>query len=164
MNLKANPDLPLPYLKLASAFIDINQLGEAEKLVNQASLTFFNNEAEQLEYTWLQAELAYAKGNLSEAVQFGRQAIDEVQGQGMNGAGTLGKTMYVPLMFRRQAIGREIVPQLTVIPMTDLWGIRMNKLVEWLHKAGRDDLADQYHSELVHIIPDIEQVLKTIQK
>ncbi len=67
--------------------------------------------------------------------------------------------MYVPLMYRRPAISMELVPQLTLIRFTDLWGKRMISLAGWYKTLGYDHDYQRLMDEVEQYIPDYKKLL-----
>jgi tetratricopeptide (TPR) repeat protein/O-antigen ligase len=154
--LKADPQQISSYNALAERYLQENHLDEAEHMLNQASLMYSFWPEDVLETTWLKAELAADRGNLQEAVLQGQYVMDHYLLQGLYGPGSFGQIRYANIMFRRPAMAMEMIPQVTLVPLTGRWGTRMARLAEWYDQVGDTAKAEKVRSELIHFIPDYQ--------
>jgi len=143
-----------PFLKLADAYLNLDRLDEAGRILTLAELAV-PGENDPLEYHWLKARLAAQQGNLFLAVKEGQAALDGYRVQGIFGPGTYGSLLYAPLMFRRPEMAMEVVPQFNWIPLPDVWAMRAQQLAGWLSIVGEDDLASALMLEINRKVPDL---------
>jgi len=158
-NLLANQGYSIPYIQLAERYILMSRFDEAEKLVEQASLAYFNNEEERLELSWERAQLAARRGDLQKAIQNAQAVREGYLHQGAFGPGSYGLTVYAQLIFRRPAMQMDFVPQMTLL-IPDVWGSRMLQLVEWYQMAGDNGKAEELMVDIKRNIPDFEYMLR----
>jgi tetratricopeptide (TPR) repeat protein len=144
----------IDFLSPVETLLAANKIDEADRLVSLAGLAYFNNNEERLEYQWMQAALAARKGNLTQAVQLGEQALDGYRHQGAFGPGTYGQTVYASQLFHSFAVKDDYVPQMTLIVLTDTWGQREEQLISWYRQLGNTQRAAQLTTELTKYIPD----------
>jgi O-antigen ligase/tetratricopeptide (TPR) repeat protein len=145
-----------PYIDLASAYLVANRVDEAERQLSLSALAVDKGQ-DALDRAWLQAEIAAKKGKMEDALRLGEKVLQDYQSQGVYGPGTLGTSLYVQLMFRRPAMAMELVPQLEVIPLPDVWGNRMAQLSVWYREIGKKNQSDTLDNELKKLIPDLIQ-------
>jgi tetratricopeptide (TPR) repeat protein/O-antigen ligase len=145
------------YIGLATLYIEQNRPEAARELLDTASMVYFSTGKEQIEYSWLQAELSAADGNYQDAVLQGQKAVDGYLFQGIYGPGSYGTLIYAPLMFRRPAASLEFVPQLTRIMITDRVGEWMLKLRSWYLETGEIQKADEIYRQVQYYIPDSQK-------
>jgi tetratricopeptide (TPR) repeat protein len=149
----AHSESALTYARLAEVYVRAGRLSEAERLLQRAELTYAGS-AEKLEIWWVRAALAAAQGNGAEAVRLGEKAFAGYRDQSIFGPGTFGDPSYGPFLFRREAMALDMVPQLTVIRLTDPWAARMVTLGDWRAALGDDAGADAVYREVLEHVPD----------
>jgi tetratricopeptide (TPR) repeat protein len=152
----ANPNVAATALRLAERYLQLRQLDEAAKFLQEADLSFYERSEDRLEYLWLSADLAALEGNYPQAIQLAERSLDGWRNQGVNGPGSLGTYLYAQLMFRRPAMSMEMVPQLQAAPLTDRWGQRVLSLLDWLLKAGDMSKACTWFHFLNENVPDLQ--------
>lgn len=157
--IEKNPSVALPYIKLAMIYLNERKLEEVGPLLSKAELAYFSRGEEKLELRWAQAEFLAAQGEYIKSVELGEAAIDGFRQQGSYGPGTYGEGMYVPLMYRRPAMSMELVPQLTLIRFTDLWGKRIISLADWYKALGYENDYQRLMDEVERYIPDYKEYL-----
>ena len=120
-----------PYLKLIQAYLEVSDYENAQKMINIAKLTYFNNEEQRLELQWYQAELLAASGDYSNAYTIGEETLHAYKMQGIFGHGTFGKLNYAVLMFRRPEIKNDMTSYMTKLPSEECWDEREITLNTW---------------------------------
>lgn len=152
----SNSGMLKPYLNLVTALLKENRLEEVDRLLKQANMAYSSQNEWRLELQWLKAELHAARGDYKQAIKIGEEVLDQYKVRGIYGPGSLGNPTYALFMFRRPALNIDLVPQMTTIPVTDLWGERMLMLSEWYGKERETKRADEVKEILNMYIPDFK--------
>jgi len=152
----ANPNVASTALRLAERYLQLRQLDEAARFLQEADLSFYERSEDRLEYLWLSADLAALEGNYPQAIQLAERSLDGWRNQGVNGPGSLGTYLYAQLMFRRPAMSMEMVPQMATIPLPDRWGQRVLSLLDWFLQTGDMSKACTWFHFLKENVPDLQ--------
>lgn len=152
----ADPSSLRPYLELADALIEAGRPDEANMMLERAGLTYNTDQLADLEREWLLAVIQAQQGDLAGAAQRGSAALLRYHLQGLYGPASMGQGAYAPLMFRRPSMAAELVPQFTVIPLSDTWGTRALTLAGWYAQAGDPESAGGVREQAQGDIPDLE--------
>jgi len=134
------------YFTRIQNYLSDGNVDEAQKWIAVAELSYVSTAEETAELAWLKAESAALSNDMDAAIQYGSQAVDAWIYQGALGVGTYGTMPYAQYMFRRQAMAMELVPQLTLLPMPEVWVERTEKLIEWCDEAGKNELTENYQN------------------
>jgi len=135
--LAGRPDRLLLLVRVADDYLAAGRTADAAEVITRARFAYVVEAGETIELGWLQAELAYQQGDLPRAIALGSQAVASYQLQGIYGPGSFGLLRYGPIMFRRPAMALELVPQLTLLPVSDTWALRQVRLAQW-YTAAQD--------------------------
>jgi tetratricopeptide (TPR) repeat protein len=149
----ANSEFAVTYAQLAEAYLRADRLPEAARLLKKADLAYARS-SDGLEILWVKAELAVAQGDYKEAVTLGEKALAGYRDQSIYGPGTFGDPSYGPFLFRRETMALDMVPQLTVIRLTDPWAARMVVLGDWYTALGDAARAAAIYREVLSYVPD----------
>jgi len=149
----ANSAFAVTYAQLAEAYLRADRLPEAARLLKKADLAYARS-SDSLEILWVKAELAAAQGDYKEAVTMGEKALAGHRDQSIFGPGTFGDPSYGPFLFRRETMALDMVPQLTVIRLTDPWAARMVTLGDWHAALGDAARAAAIYREVLSYVPD----------
>jgi tetratricopeptide (TPR) repeat protein len=149
----ANSAFAVTYAQLAEAYLRADRLPEAARLLKKADLAYARS-SDGLEILWVKAELAVAQGDYKEAVTLGEKALAGYRDQSIYGPGTFGDPSYGPFLFRRETMALDMVPQLTVIRLTDPWAARMVVLGDWYTALGDAARAAAIYREVLSYVPD----------
>jgi tetratricopeptide (TPR) repeat protein len=144
-----------PILERAAQKISEMDFKTAERLLGIAEFAHFRRYTERLELVWLKAEIAASKEDWSRAISLAEEALDGFRYQGAYGPGGAGETLYGTMIFRRQIMEVELVPQLTLIHLPDPWPQRMVKLGSWYKEAGDLPGCRATMDELLQEIPNL---------
>jgi tetratricopeptide (TPR) repeat protein len=137
-------------LALVEAHIQAGQLPDAERLLQRTSLVY----PQSLVVVWVKAELAAARADYTKAAALGEKALTGYRDQSIFGPGTFGDPAYGPFYQRREAMALDMVPQLTVIRVTDPWAARLVTLGDWYAALGDAARAAAIYREVLTYVPD----------
>lgn len=135
---------------LVEAYIQAGRLPEAERLLQRTGLVY----PQSLVVVWVKAELAAARADYTEAAALGEKALTGYRDQSIFGPGTFGAPAYGPFYQRREAMALDMVPQLTVIRVTDPWAARLVRLGDWYAALGDAARAAAIYHEVLTYVPD----------
>jgi tetratricopeptide (TPR) repeat protein len=152
--LAAGADRVRDYTPLIEAYLQLGRLDQAELLLSKADLALADMGEDRMELLWLKGELAAARGDLRLASEFGRDTIDGYQMQSAFGAGAFGSAAYGLVFFRREAMAVDLIPQLTLAPLTDKWAARYVTLGDWYAALGDDAAAVAVYQRVLMLVPD----------
>ncbi|MHC1784032.1 MAG: O-antigen ligase family protein [Anaerolineaceae bacterium] len=148
------PDSLSAYLPLIRAYLDQENLLEAEKTISRAEFAAGSTSL-HLELEWLKVELEAAKQDYEKSIAHGQQIIEAATDYGIFGPATPGNKIYNLYMFRRPAVEIDLVPQMEVIRWPDKWGHRALKLADWVELTGDKVEADRWREVVLNNIPDV---------
>jgi len=151
--LAQRPDRLLLLVRVADLYLSADRTADAADLITRAQFAYAVDPTETLELNWLQAELAYRQGNLTQAISLGQNTISTYQLQGIYGPGSFGLLRYGPIMFRRPAMAMELVPQMPLLPVTDTWALRIQRLADWYTESGDLTAAQALLTQLSRQVP-----------
>lgn len=157
-NLASQPHRVASYLDLIPFYLEEGRLEEAQEAIQFAKLAYTGKEEDRLLLKWYEAELAASKEEVALAANLGDETVHRFLQQGVYGPGTFGQLMYDQLVFRRPAIVMEVVPQMTMIMLPDVWGDRMHQTAEWYRQLGSTERAEDLMQELRGHLPDYDLV------
>ena len=155
-NLAAQPHRVVSYLEVIPFYLQAGKLAEAQEAVNYAQSAYTVKPEEILLVKWYEAELAASKGEFLVAARAGDEIIHQFMQQGIYGYGSFGTLIYDQVVFRCPAMVMEVVPQMTMITLPDVWGERFEQTADWYDAAGNASRADELMEELGAYIPDYE--------
>ena len=112
--VRQNPERASVYLSLASAELKAGNPGVAEQALQQVGLSF-TSPPDLVERDWLLAEVYAAQGEMDKAVEQGQKALEGYERVGLNGPGSIGVLYYVPVMYRRPGMERELLGQVVLV-------------------------------------------------
>ncbi len=150
----AHSPVATPYARLALIYLSAGRLAEAEHLVKLAHLAYIFSGETRLEVTWAEAEVAAAQGDHERAAALGETVWNGLRAQSAHGPGTFGDVSYGAFLFRRETMWMNLVPQLTLPPLTDEWAARLVRLGDWYGVLGETTKAEEIYSEVLTAVPD----------
>ncbi|MBI4770872.1 MAG: hypothetical protein HY784_10810, partial [Chloroflexi bacterium] len=105
-------------------------------------------------YQFTQGDLAEAEGNRAEAIRWYRGAAEGVLNQTAFGPGTYGRTSYTWLVWRREGPLQDLLPQMSMIAVTDPVAAKLLTLAQWYGAAGEHAAAREVEQAVYQADPD----------
>jgi tetratricopeptide (TPR) repeat protein len=130
------------------------QSGEVEAATTLLQKATLAGSLPAYELSWANAELAAGRNDFQAATVQGEAAVRRYLAQSVYGPGTFGDRSYGPYLFRREAMALDLAPQLTPLPLPDVWAVRMVRLGDWYAASGDKARSIEIYQEVLRDVPD----------
>jgi tetratricopeptide (TPR) repeat protein len=152
--LSFTPHGPRAYVGQATAATALGLDDEAEKLLHTALLTQGSGEFDRLRARFALARLYYRQARVDDAVRLAEETVARVRDPCALIPDQLGGIEYAWYLFHSERIDASLLPQLTVITVTDEVADWMLQLAAWHEQAGDPAAAAAVYRQLLQHVPD----------
>ncbi len=164
--LIANPQWASGYAGRAEVLVELGRYQEATRDARIAAFISGLEPAAAVHANWVQAQVAYRRGDLDTALILGEQALDAFRQQSIFGPGTYGTSIYGWAIFYRLGLSDDVLPQLETIRYTDAILEHLQMLGRWYEEIGDVTSARLVYEEAWMAAPDAawaEQRLQVLE-
>ena len=134
------PADPLTYLGLAQTYSDLGQYAAADRNI-QLGLSLPPSLEQSLAFYVLSADLAEVRGQRAAAAALYNGVFSALDDYDIGGPATYGYPQRSRIVFHREGLPGEIVPQMARADITADLDARFAKLAQWDLAAGQTDIA-----------------------
>lgn len=102
------------------------------------------------------ARIYHDRGDVDTAIHHLKSAVDAARQSTIHRPARTGWTSYAWLFFYREDLGSHLLPQLTLITVTDEVAEWMLELGKWYEEVGDRSAAMRVYREILAEVPDCE--------
>jgi tetratricopeptide (TPR) repeat protein len=152
------------YIGQAAACSALGRDEEAERLLRTALLTEGGADLDRVRVRFALARLHYRQGRIEKAIQLAEEALLIARDPSTHIPGRLGSTDYAHYLFHAEAVHRSLLPQLSVITVTDEVAGWMLELGGWYEEIRDAASATHIYNEVLEEVPDCDIARERLTK
>jgi tetratricopeptide (TPR) repeat protein/O-antigen ligase len=158
-----DPNRIAAYLGQADVHLAMGRDRDAERSLRTALLAEGDARLDGVRARFALGRLYHERGNTGEAVALYEGALDAVRYPTVYGPGRQGASDYAWYLFYCESIWPDLLPQLTIITVTDEIAARMLELGGWYEELGDPAAALRIYRETLAAVPDLAEARERIQ-
>jgi tetratricopeptide (TPR) repeat protein len=145
------------YLAKASALEALGRYGEAEENLRTGGFAGAGGKMERARARFALARLLHSQGQSEKAIRTALGAVEMARDPATHLGGNPAHIEYAHYLFHAPAFSQALLPQVTLITVTDEVARWMLELGGWYEEEGNVDEAARLYRELLEAVPDADE-------